>query len=174
MFSSQIKVCDDSTQRVTPTPAKPSLLKGSDECGVLVDKHGNVRRKKKSSICFVWFTVILVVSILRLVSVIYLLVQPRHDLLEILNISKFSFMTSVVITIIVSIISPYIMYFHCVRCNGWAGAVKIMFISTVLVLFDGYVAYATVEKGKRDAFEIDYGDYDESLDVEENCAVHID
>ena len=141
MFASQIELCETTKHK----PDTRSFLKGPDECGLLVNKDGTVRHKFRSKFCFMWFYLILGISVIRFISVAYLLSKPRREVLDTLKMRNSEFLTSVVITLVASFANPYIMYNHCLRCNGWEGAMKIVVLSIVLVSFEVFVAYDTVK-----------------------------
>ena len=121
------------------------LLKGRRYCGYYADVPGGEKyTHKKETFCWVFFAILAIVTVTSVFVCIYSLIpimmdSPiRHKKSQ--NISLFSRVLSVlciILPVLTLSLGSYVVFQHCVRCNGMVALSKVLFLIILSCIISG-------------------------------------
>lgn len=111
------------------------LLKGRRYCGYYADVPGGEKyTHRRETFCWVFFAILAIITVTCIFVCIYSLIpiimdSPIHRHHK--NVSLFSRVLSVlciILPVLTLSLSLYIVFQHCVRCNGMVALSKVLFL----------------------------------------------
>ena len=117
-------------------PFNMVALRGTQLCAE--QQHSS---KLPTQICYSWLIILIVLGIFRFVGII---VYTMHPPPSNFNISHNSYSINVLLSLVVCILAPYLVYKQCTRRSEWSDVAKVIGLSVVLYLIEMIIAMCTL------------------------------
>ena len=124
-----------------------NFLHGPDRCGWYTNEAGILSVRLRTTVCYVWLSIVVILSLLRICAILLMLFSP-NEIRQLYNSNIRYFSCITLFTLMISIAAPYMMYKHCQRCNGWMGTMKVIGFTVALFALDIILGYYTLETVK--------------------------